>query len=174
MRSIVKIIKTLELVWPSWMPADAVCRALNMLEDGLVRYWELFWDSENEQIGIRFASRRGGIEVLQGHTVRFTDGYAVGKGEYSTKEYDLTTTIDENESTVARVYDVGNLEDLMALSRNGHCVTFEDGRLLVGAGKTDFAGCWVVEVIATQCLIAESGAVSLEKIARDYGGELKE
>lgn len=174
MWNVVNNIKTLELVWPFWMPAAIVCRALDRLEDGLVRYWELFWDSEEEVIGIRFASRRGGMEVLQGHTVRFADGYAVGKRECSTKECDLATTIDEYESTVARIYDVGNPEDLAALSGNGHHVGYEDGRVLVGVGKTDFAGCWVVEVIATQCLIAEAGAVSLERIARDYGGELKE
>ena len=174
MWNVVKNVKTLELVWPFGMPADVVCRALDRLEDGLVRYWGLFWDSEEEQIGIRFASQEGEMEVLQGHTVRFADGYAVGKERRSAKEYDLTTTIDGYESTVARIYDVGNPEDLAALSRNGHGVTFEDGRLLVGVGKTDFAGCWVVEVIATQCLIAEAGAVSLEKLARDYGGELKE
>lgn len=36
----------------------------------------------------------------------------------------------------------------------------------------DVAGCWIVEDLKTESVRAEHGAVSLEEIARDYGGEL--
>lgn len=73
---------------------------------------------------------------------------------------------------MAYVYDIGRLADLKALSESGHRVVFVDGRVLVGADSTEFAGCWVVEDVATQRLHAEHGATSLEEIAEDYDGEL--
>lgn len=175
MWSIVKNVKTLELVWPDWAAAASIYHVLSRLDEGLVRYWEPYWDDAKDDLGIRFASEgEDAVEILSGWVARFENGLAVGKRRTIAREFDPTTTIDEYERTLARVYDVGSLDDLKALSRNGHRVAFVDGRVLVGAESTEYAGCWVVEDIATQRLHAEHGAVGLEEIAKNYGGELEE
>lgn len=74
--------------------------------------------------------------------------------------------------TVARIYDPGNVEDLIALSKCGQRVLIDGGRILVGEDMVEVAGAWVVEDLKTESVYAEHGAVSLETIARDYGGEL--
>lgn len=89
----------------------------------------------------------------------------------------VSATHGKREKTVARIYDPGNLEDLKDLSRNGQHVLIDGGRILVGEDMIDVAGAWVVEDLKTESLHTESlhtehGAVSLETIARDYGGEL--
>nr|DAD93080.1 MAG TPA: hypothetical protein [Siphoviridae sp. ctHEr2] len=173
MWSIVKNVKTLELVWPSWAAAASIYHVLSRLDEGLVQYWEPYWDDTEDDLGIRFASEsEDAIEILPGWVALFENGLAVGKRRTTAREFDPTATIDEYELTLARVYDVGSLADLKTLSENGHRVAFVDGRVLVGDDGIEFAGCWVVENIATQRLHAEHGAVSLEEIARDYGGEL--
>lgn len=78
----------------------------------------------------------------------------------------------KREKTVARIYDPGNLGDLMALSRSGHHVLIDEGRILVGEDMISVAGAWIVEDLKTESVHTEHGAVSLETIARDYGGEL--
>lgn len=172
MWNIIKTITTLELIWPSCTTTGSVCRILERLDEGAVQYWEPFWSSENEELGIRFASEGDVIEALPGTVVRFEGGHAVSKRKTTAREYDPTTTIGEKKCAVAYVYDIGRLTDLKALSESGHRVVFVDGRVLVGADSTEFAGCWVVEDVATQRLHAEHGATSLEEIAEDYDGEL--
>lgn len=42
----------------------------------------------------------------------------------------------------------------------------------MGEDMVDVAGAWIVEDLKTESVHAEHGAVSLETIAKDYGGEL--
>ena len=86
MKNVIKTIKTLELVWPDYMTAVAVCRALDRLEDDVVRYWEPFWDGENDELGIRFASETDVVEALPGAGA-FDAGELVG-GEHAVGQED--------------------------------------------------------------------------------------
>lgn len=92
MKTIVKTVKTLELIWPNYSLASSMCRILDRLEEDLVPYWELYWDGEREEIGIRFASEEGVIE----------GGYAVRMRKNLSDENAPTTRIDERKRTVAR------------------------------------------------------------------------
>lgn len=80
-------------------------------------------------------------------------------------------SIVRKKHTVARIY-APVLEDLIALSKGGQRVLIDGGRILVGEDMIDVAGAWVVEDLKTESVHTEHGAVSLETIARDYGGEL--
>ena len=81
-------------------------------------------------------------------------------------------SIVRKKRTVARIYDPGSVEDLIALSKGGQRVLIDGGRILVGEDMIEVAGAWVVEDLKTESVHTEHGAVSLETIARDYGGEL--
>lgn len=174
MKNIIKTIKTLELVWPIWAPAVSVCRTLDRLEDGLVPYWEPYWDYDKEEIGIRFASEEGVFEGRPGCVVLIEDGYAVRMRKPISKENDLTTRIDEKKRAVAYIYDPGVIKDLRALSESGHRVVFDEDRLLVSNryDMVDVAGGWVIEDPVTGIVRAEHGAVDPDDIAKELGGEL--
>lgn len=174
MKNIVKTVKTLELIWPSYSLASSMCRILDRLEEDLVPYWELYWDGEREEIGIRFASEEGVIEARPGCVVLIEDGYAVRMRKNLSDENDPITRIDERKRTVARIYDPGNLKDLRALSESGHRIEIDEGRTVVhdGVEVDEVAGCWIVEDANTRRIRTEHGAVSLEIIAADYEGEL--
>lgn len=81
-------------------------------------------------------------------------------------------SIVRKKRTVARIYDPGSVEDLIALSKGGQQVLIDGGRILVGEDMIEVAGAWVVEDLKTESVYTEHGAVRLETIARDYGGEL--
>lgn len=174
MKNIVKTVKTLELVWPSYSLASSMCRILDRLEEDLVPYWELYWDGEREEIGIRFASEEGVIEVRPGCVVLVEDGHAVRMRKNLSDENDLTIRLNEKKRTVAYIYDLGNLKDLRALSEGGHRIEIDEGRMVVHDGDdvVEAAGCWIVEDANTRRIRTEHGAVSLEVIAADYEGEL--
>lgn len=172
MKSIVKTIKTLELIWPGCSTANTMCRILDGLEEGLVPYWEPYWNSKRDEIGIRFASEEGVIEAFPGCVVIIEDGYAVRMRKNLKDENAPTATHGERKKPVARIYDPGILKDLKDLSRNGHHVLIDGGRILVGEDMVDVAGAWIVEDLKTESVYAEHGAVSLETIAKDFGGDL--
>ena len=172
MKSIVKTVETLEIVWPSWVSAIPVCRALDRLEEDSILNWYPYWDGKKDEIGIRFTTKDGVIEAMPGTVVVFEDGYAVGERTQEGEEFDLTTTHGKREKTVARIYDPGSVEDLIALSRSGQHVLIDGGRILVGEDMIDVAGAWVIEDLKTESVHTEHGAVSLETIAKDYDGEL--
>lgn len=174
MKNVVKTIKTLELIWPSYSTANTMCRILDRLEDDLISYWEPYWDGERDEIGIRFASEEGEIEARPGCVVFVEDGYAVRMRKNLKDEHDPTTRIGEKKRTVARIYDPGSLEDLRALSEGGHRVEIDAGRTVVHDGDdvVDTAGCWIVEDADTRRIHTEHGAVGLEVIAADYEGKL--
>lgn len=174
MKNIVKTVKTLELIWPSYSLASSMCRILDRLEEDLVPYWELYWDGEREEIGIRFASEEGVIEARPGCVVFVEDGYAVRMRKNLSDENAPTTRINEKKRAVAYIYDPGILKDLWALSESGHWIEIDEGRTVVHDGDdvVEVAGCWIVEDANTRRIRAEHGAVSLEVIAADYEGEL--
>lgn len=172
MKSIVKTRKTLKLIWPGYSNANTMCRILDKLEEDLVPYWEPYWNRKRDEIGIRFASEERAIDTFPGCVVTIADGHAVLMRKNLKDENAPTATHGERKKPVARIYDPGNLEDLKALSRNGHQVLIDGGRILVGEDMIDVAGAWVVEDLKTESVRSEHGAVSLEEIARDYGGEL--
>ena len=174
MKNVVKTVKTLELVWPSYSLASSICRILDRLEEDLVPYWELYWDGEREEIGIRFASEEGVIEARPGCVVLIEDGYAVRMRKNLSDENAPTTRIDERKRTVARIYDPGILKDLRALSESGHRVELHEMGAFVhdGGDVVRVSGVWVIEDADTRRIRTEHGAVSLEVIAADYEGEL--
>lgn len=174
MKNVIKTIKTLEIIWPDYMTAVTVCRALDRLEEDLIQYWEPFWDGENDELGIRFASETGVVEALPGDVVHFEGGFAIGKEPRPTKKYDLTTRIDEKKRTVAYVYDPGILKDLRALSESGHPIELHEmGTFVRDRGDMiRVSGGWVIEDAGTRRIRVEHGAVSLEDIAKELGGEL--
>lgn len=174
MKSIVKTVKTLELIWPVYSTANTMCRILDRLEEDLVPYWELYWDGEREEIGIRFASEEGVIKARPGCVVLIEDGHAVRMRKNLSDENDPTTRINERKRTVARIYDPGSLKDLRALSEGGHRIEIDEGRTFVHDGDdvVETAGCWIVEDANTRRIRTEHGAVSLEIIAADYEREL--
>lgn len=174
MKNIVKTIKTLELIWPIWTPAVIVCGILDRLEEGLVEYWEPYWDSGKEKIGIRFASENGAIEALSGCVVTIEDGHVVRMRKTRKGENSPTTRVDEKKRAVARVYDPGSLKDLRALSEGGHRVVFDEDKILVSNkyDVVDVSGGWVVEDPVTGIVHVEHGAVDLDDIAKELGGEL--
>lgn len=174
MKNIVKTVKTLELVWPSYSLASSMCRILDRLEEDLVPYWELYWDGEREEIGIRFASEEGVIEARPGCVVFVEDGYAVRMRKNLSDENAPTTRINERKRTVARIYDPGILKDLRALSESGHRIEIDEGRTVVhdGGDVVEVAGCWIVEDADTRRIRLEHGAVDPDDIAEELGGEL--
>lgn len=172
MKNIVKTVKTLEIIWPCWVTAVSVCRALNRLEEDLVPYWEPYWNGKRDEIGIRFASEEGEIESFPGSVVTIEDRYAVRMRKPTSKECDLTTTIGEKKRDVAHVYDGDSLEDLKALSERGLDITIRDG------------GCVVCDMLAEgYWLVTEPDwngeakrvaklDMTLEWIAESYKGKL--
>ena len=174
MKTIVKTVKTLELVWPDYSLASSMCRILDRLEEDLVPYWELYWDSEREEIGIRFASEEGVIESRPGCVILIEDGYAVRMRKNLKDENDPTTRINEKKRAVAYIYDPGILKDLRALSEGGHRIEIDEGRMVVrdGGDMVRVSGAWVIEDADTRRIRLEHGAVSLEVIAEELGGEL--
>ena len=171
MKSIVKTRKILKLIWPGYSNADIMCGILDRLEEDLVPYWEPYWNSKRDEIGIRFASEEA-IDAFPGCVVTIADGHEVLMRKNLKGENTPIAKHGKREETVARVYDPGSLEDLIALSRNGHQVLIDGGRILVGEDMIYVAGAWIVEDLKTESVYAEHGAVSLEDIAEDYGGEL--
>lgn len=172
MKSIVKTRKTLKVIWPRYSNANTMCRILDKLEEDSIMYWYPYWDSKKDEIGIRFTTKGGVIEALPGCVVTIADGHAVRMRKNLNDENAPTTTHGKQEETVARIYDPGSLEDLIALSRSGQSVLIDGERILVGEDMVDVSGAWIVEDLKTESVRAEHGAVSLEEIARDYGGEL--
>lgn len=174
MKNIVKTIKTLEIIWPDYSLADTMCGILDCLEDDLVSYWEPYWDYDKKKIGIRFASEDGTIEAVPGCVVLIEDGYAVRMRKNLKDEHSPTTRIDEKKRAVAYVYDPGILKDLRALSGSGHPVELHEmGTFVHDRGDViRVSGGWVIEDANTQKIRVEHGAVSLEDIAKELGGEL--
>ena len=174
MKNIVKTVKILELVWPDYSLASSMCRILDRLEEDLVPYWELYWDGEREEIGIRFASEEGAIEARPGCVVFVEDGWAVKMRKPTSKEFNLTTRIDERKRTVARIYDPEILKDLRALSEGGHPVELHEMETFVhdGGDVVHVSGSWVVEDVDTGRLRTEHGAVDPDDIAEELGGKL--
>lgn len=174
MKNVIKTIKTLEIIWPSYSTANTMCRILDRLEDDLISYWEPYWDGERDEIGIRFASEEGEIEARPGCVVFIEDGHAVRMRKNLKDEHDPTTRIKEKKRAVAYIYDPGTLKDLRALSEGGHRIEIDEGRMVVHDRDdvVESAGCWIVEDANTRRIRTEHGAVSLEVIAADYEGEL--
>ena len=174
MKTIVKTVKTLELVWPDYSLASSMCRILDRLEEDLVPYWELYWDSEREEIGIRFASEEGVIESRPGRVVLIEDGYAGRMRKNLKDENDPTTRINEKKRAVAYIYDPGILKDLRALSEGGHRIEIDEGRMVVrdGGDMVRVSGAWVIEDADTRRIRLEHGAVDPDDIAEELGGEL--
>ena len=174
MKNIIKTVKTLELVWPDYSLASSMCRILDRLEEDLVPYWELYWDGEREEIGIRFASEEGVIEARPGCVVFVENGYAVRMRKNLSDENAPTTRIDERKRTVARIYDPGILKDLRALSESGRCVELHETGTFVhdGGDVVLVSGGWVIEDADTGRVRVEHGAVDPDDIAEELGGEL--
>lgn len=174
MKNVIKTVKTLELIWPIWTSAVIVCRILDRLEEGVIEYWEPYWDAEKDEIGIRFASEEGVIETLPGSVVRFVAGSAVSKRKPGHRENDPATRIDEKKRAVAYVYDPGIIEDLRALSESGHTVELHETGTFVhdGGNVVRVSGGWVIEDADTRRIRVEHGAVDPDDIAEELGGEL--
>jgi hypothetical protein len=174
MKNVIKTIKTLEIIWPSYSTANTMCKILDRLEDDLISYWEPYWDGERDEIGIRFASEEGEIGACPGCVVLIEDGYAVRMRKNLKDENDPTTRINEKKRAVAYIYDPGILKDLRALSEGGHRIEIDEGRMVVhdGGDMVRVSGVWVIEDANTRRIRTEHGAVSLEVIAADYEGEL--
>lgn len=172
MKSIIKTIKTLELVWPGYSLASSMCRILDCLEEDLVPYWEPYWEGKRDEIGIRFASEEGEIEAVPGCVVTIEDGYAVRMRKNLKNEHTPTTRINEKKRAVAYVYDVRDLKDLRALSEGGHRVEIDEGRILVGEDRVNASGDWVIEDVDTRSIRAVLGSVTLDEIAEEFGGKL--
>lgn len=178
MKNVIKTIKTLEIIWPTWTPPELVCKALDRLEEDLVPYWEPYWDYKEEKIGIRFASEDGVIEALPGSVVDIEDGKAVKMRKTDRVEHSLTTNISEKKRAVAYVYDSGDLKDLRALSEGGRRVTLDEDRILIGYEDTtlDVTDCFVVEEPDKEGLTwfhkSSNPDVVIEDIARHYEAKL--
>lgn len=174
MKNIVKTIKTLELIWPIWASAVAVCRTLDRLEEGLVPYWEPYWNGKRDEIGIRFASEEGVIDAFPGSVITIEDEYATRMRKPISNENDLTTTIGERKRAVAYVYDPANLKDLRALSESGHRVELNETGTFVHDRDDEHlvSGGWIIEDADTRKITVEHGAVSLEDIADCFGNSI--
>lgn len=174
MKNVVKTIKTLEIVWPGYAPADTMCRILDRLEEDLVSYWEPYWDYDKEVIGIRFASEDEAIEARPGCIVTIEDGYAVRMRKNLKGENAPTTRIDEKKRAVAYIYDPGILKDLRALSESGHTVEIHEMGTFVhdGGDVVRVSGGWVIEDADTRRIRVEHGAVDPDDIAKELGGKL--
>lgn len=172
MKTVVNTRKILKVVWPGCSTANTMCRILDSLEEGLAPYWYPYWDSKEDEIGIRFTTKEGVLEAFPGCVVIIEDGYAVRMRKNLKDESAPTITHGKREETVARIYDPGSLEDLKALSKSGQQVLIDGGRLLVGEDMIGVAGAWIVEDLKTESVYTEHGAVSLEEIAKDFDGEL--
>lgn len=174
MKNVIKTIKTLEIVWPTWTPAESLCSTLDWLDEELVSYWEPYWDHKKDKIGIRFASEEGTIEALPGCVVTIENGYAVRMRKNLKDENALTTRIDEKKRAMAYVYDPGILKDLRALSESGHPVELhETGTFVHDRGDViRVSGGWVIEDADTRRIRVEHGAVDPDDIAKELGGKL--
>lgn len=178
MKNVIKTIKTLEIIWPSYSPADTVCRILDRLEDDLVSYWEPYWNSERDEIGIRFASEEGAIEALRGCVVTIENEYAVRMRKALKDENSLTTRIDEKKRAMAYIYDSGDLKDLRALSESGRRVVLDEDRVLISYDDAmiDVSNSWIVEEPDKEGLTwfykGSNPDVTIEDIARHYEAKL--
>lgn len=174
MKNVIKTIKTLEIIWPSYSTANTMCRILGRLEEDLISYWEPYWDGERDEIGIRFASEEGEIEARPGCVVFIEDGHAVRMRKNLKDENDPTTRINEKKRAVAHIYDSEDLKDLRALSESGHLIELNEIGTFVHDGDDEIlvSGGWVVEDADTRKISVEHGAVSLDVIAEELGGKL--
>lgn len=178
MKNVIKTIKTLEIIWPGYSPADTMCRILDRLEEDLVSYWEPYWDYDKEKIGIRFASEDGVIEALPGCVVFVEDGYAVRMRKNLKGENTPTTRIDEKKRAVAYIYDSEDLEDLKALSESGRRVALDEDRVLVSYDDAmiDVTGSWIAVESGDENLTwfdkGSNPNVAIEDIARHYKAKL--
>lgn len=178
MKNVIKTIKTLEIVWPGYAPADTMCRILDRLEDDLISYWEPYWDCDKEVIGIRFASEDGVIEALQGCVVFVEDGNAVRMRKALNDECSVTTKINENKRAVAYIYDSADLADLKALSEGGRRVVLDEDRILISYNDAmiDVSNSWIVEEPGKEGLTwfrkGSNPDVAIEDIARHYEAKL--
>lgn len=77
MKTVVNTRKILKVVWPGYSTANTMCRILDSLEEGLAPYWYPYWDSKEDEIGIRFTTKEGVLEAFPGCVVIIEDGYAV-------------------------------------------------------------------------------------------------
>ena len=178
MKNVIKTIKTLEIIWPNYSPADSMCRILDRLEDDLVSYWEPYWDYDKEKIGIRFASEDGVIEALPGSVVTIEDENAVSMRKTVRGENSPTTRIDEKKRAVAYIYDSEDLEDLRALSEGGRRVVLDEDRVLISYNDAmiDVSNSWIVEEPDKEGLTwfhkGINPDVAIEDIARHYKAKL--
>lgn len=178
MKNVIKTIKTLEIIWPTWTPPELLCKALDRLEDELVPYWEPYWDYDKEKIGIRFASEDGVIEALRGCVVFVEDGNAVRMRKALNDECSVTTKINENKRAVAYIYDSADLADLKALSEGGRRVVLDEDRILISYDDAmiDVSNSWIVEEPDKEGLTwfhkGSNPNVAIEDIARHYEAKL--
>nr|DAP96758.1 MAG TPA: hypothetical protein [Caudoviricetes sp.] len=178
MKNIVKTVKTLELIWPGYSLASSMCRILDRLEEDLVPYWELYWDGERDEIGIRFASQKGEIKARPGCVVLIEDGHAVRMRKNLKDENDPTTRINEKKRAVAYIYDSEDLKDLRALSEAGRRVVLDEDRILVSVSDSmiDVTGSWIAVESGDENLTwfdkGSNPNVTIEDIARHYKGKL--
>lgn len=175
MWNIIKTTTTLELIWPSCTTTGSVCRILERLAERAIQYWEPYWDDENEEIGIRFASEEDVIEALPGTVVRFEGGHAVSTRKATAGEYDPTTTIGEKKRAVAYVYDGGSLKDLRALSEGGRSVEVTKGNVKIDGVRFETSEYWLVEVPGDEKTQRFNKYVNtLVELAQAFDGELIE
>lgn len=178
MKNAIKTVKTLEIVWPFYTPAQTVCSTLDRLQDDLVSYWEPYWDYKEEKIGIRFASEDGVIEALPGSVVTIEDEYATKMRKTVKGENSLTTKINEKKRAVAYVYDSEDLKDLRALSEGGRRVVLDEDRVLISYDDAmiDVSDSWIVEEPDKEGLTwfykGSNPNVAVEDIARHYEAKL--
>lgn len=178
MKNAIKTVKTLEIIWPTWTPAESLCATLDRLDEELVSYWEPYWDYKEEKIGIRFASEDGVIDALPGSVITIEDEYAVKMRKTESSECSLTTNINEKKRAVAYVYDSADLKDLRALSESGRRVTLDEDRILIGYDDAmiDVTNSWIVEEPGKEGLTwfdkGSNPNVAIEDIARHYEAKL--
>lgn len=178
MKNAVKTTKTLEIVWPTWTPAESLCSTLDRLDEELVSYWEPYWDYKKEKIGIRFASEDGVIDALPGSVITVEDEYAVKMRKTENSECSVTTKIDEKKLAVAYIYDSDDLKDLRALSEGGRRIKLDEDRILIGYNDAwiDVTDCFVVEEPDKEGLTwfhkSSNPDVVIEDIARHYETKL--
>ena len=178
MKNAIKTLKTLEIVWPSYTPAQTVCSTLDRIDEDFVSYWEPYWDYKEDKIGIRFASEEGVIDALPGSVVTIENGYAIEAHKSRDDMHSLTTNINEKKRAVAYVYDSGDLKDLRALSESGRRVALDEDRILISYNDAmiDVTDSWIVEEPGKEGLTwfhkSSNPDVVIEDIARHYEAKL--
>lgn len=114
------------------------------------------------------------IDALPGSVITVENGYAIEAHKSRDDMHSLTTNINEKKRAVAYIYDPGVLKDLRALSESGYPVELHEmGTFVHDRGDVVLvSGGWVIENADTRRIRVEHGAVSLEDIAKELGGEL--